>query len=143
MTELKVWTFFYGSYMNLEVLKEVGLKPEQYEVAKLSGFDIEILPLANLVRSNKHCVYGIIASTTHEQLKLLYAHAQNVLGGTYLPEAVLVETLDGKLKPVMCYISSTIKPASAANDYIDKIVKAASEFKFPRWYINRLESFRS
>ncbi len=95
------------------------------------------------MRSNQHCVYGIIFSTTHEQLKQLYAHAQNVLGGTYLPEAVLVDTMDGKLKPVLCYISSLTKPTSAANDYIDKIVKAASEFKFPKWYINRLESFRS
>jgi hypothetical protein len=38
----KVWTFFYGSYINLNVLNEVDLVPEQYEVAKLSGFDIRI-----------------------------------------------------------------------------------------------------
>jgi hypothetical protein len=42
----KVWTFFYGSYINLDVLKEVDLVPDQYEVATLSGFDIRIQPLA-------------------------------------------------------------------------------------------------
>ena len=33
-------TFFYGSFMNLDVRKQSGFVPERYEVAKLSGFDI-------------------------------------------------------------------------------------------------------
>lgn len=48
-----VWTFFYGSYMNLDVLKEVDLVPGRVEVARLNGFDILIRPLANLVRSDQ------------------------------------------------------------------------------------------
>jgi hypothetical protein len=45
-----VWTFFYGSYINFDVLKEVDLVPESWEVARLGGFDIRIEPRANLVR---------------------------------------------------------------------------------------------
>jgi hypothetical protein len=41
------WTFFYGSYINLSVLKEVELVPDQYEIAKLNGFDIQIQPLVH------------------------------------------------------------------------------------------------
>lgn len=129
--------------MNLDVLKEVDLVPEQFEVAKLNGFDIEIRPLANLVRSDQHCVYGIIATTTHEELKRLYAHAQDILGGTYLPEAVIVETLENKMIPALCYISQSLEPKPPANEYVEKIVNAARTFKFPTWYIDRLESFRS
>ena len=58
MAEPTVWTFFYGSYMNLSVLKEVNLIPGQWEVANLNGFDIQIQPRANLIRSEQHCVYG-------------------------------------------------------------------------------------
>lgn len=82
--------------MNLGVLKEVGLVPERFETARLSGFDLQIQPHANLVRSDQHCVYGVVATATHQQLARLYAHAKDVLGEVYLPEAVLVETLDGK-----------------------------------------------
>lgn len=82
MAEPKVWTFFYGSFINLDVLKQVNLLPEQVEVAKLNGFDIRIRPLANLVRSDQHCVYGIVATATHDELNRLYAYAQTGLGGT-------------------------------------------------------------
>jgi len=142
MTEPKIWTFFYGSYMNFNVLKEVNYILEQWEAAKLHGFDIVIQPRANLARSEPHCVYGIVATATHQELDRLYAHAQNVLGEIYLPEAVLVETLDGNWKPALCYICPAMQPRPAANDYIDRIVGPAREFKFPEWYIERLESFR-
>ncbi|MGH7597900.1 MAG: gamma-glutamylcyclotransferase family protein, partial [bacterium] len=64
MAERKVQTFFYGSYMNLAVLKEMGIIPERWEVAKLSGYDIRIEPRANLVPSEQHCVFGVIATAT-------------------------------------------------------------------------------
>lgn len=47
----RIWTFFYGSYMNPGVLEEVDLHPEAFEVARLDGFDIRIGPLANLVQT--------------------------------------------------------------------------------------------
>ena len=142
MAEPKIWTFFYGSYINFTVLKEVDLVPERWEVAKLSGFDIRIQPRANLVRSDQHCVYGIVATATHQELGRLYAHAQDVLGETYLPEAVLVQTLKGKWLPALCYLAATMEPQPAANDYIDRIAGPARSFGFPEWYVRRIESFR-
>jgi hypothetical protein len=59
MTDLilpKVWVFFYGSYINFEVLKEVDLVPGAWEVARAPGFDIRIAPRANLIRSDQHTV---------------------------------------------------------------------------------------
>jgi hypothetical protein len=94
------------------------------------------------VRSEQHGVYGIVATATHQELSRLYAHAKEMLGETYLSEAVLVETLDGKWKPALCYICPEMQPRPAAQDYVDRIVKPAKEFGFPEWYIKRLESFR-
>ena len=142
MPESTVWTFFYGSYMNFDVLKEVNLVPPKWEVAKLHGFDIRIQPRANLIRSNQHGVYGIIAAATHQELDRLYAHAKDALGEIYLPEAVLVETLEGKWKPALCYICPEMQPRPAANDYLNRILKPARELGFPEWYVQRLESFR-
>jgi hypothetical protein len=142
MTRPKVWTFFYGSYMNLNVLKEVDLVPERYQVARLTGFDIRIQPLANLVKSDRHCVYGMVATATHEELKRLYAHAEHTLGGVYLPEAVLTETLHHTWRPALCYIAPSMDPKPATADYIERIVGPAKEYGFPTWYIERVESFR-
>jgi hypothetical protein len=142
MSEGKIWTFFYGSYINFSVLKEVDFVPERWEVAKLSGFDIGIQPLANLVRSSQHCVYGIVATATHHELYRLYTHAKDVLGEVYLPEAVLVETLDGKWTPALCYVCPQMAVRPATNDYINRIVGPAKQHGFPEWYVQRIESFR-
>jgi hypothetical protein len=139
----KVSVFFYGSYMNMEVLREADYFPQEYEVARLYGYDIEIRPRANLVRSDRALVYGILTTGTPDELERLYAHAKTVLGETYLPEAVLVETLDGKCKPALCYIAHEMTEEPPANDYVDRILKPARELAFPGWYIERLESFRS
>jgi AIG2 family protein len=142
MNEPQVAVFFYGSYMNLRVLAEVHVIPSHVETAKLSGFDIEIRPLANLVRSDGRCVYGLLTTATHAELDRLYAHARNVLGGTYLPHPVVVETQDGKVTPALCYIAASLEVASASNGYIDRIVKPARDHGFPTHYIERLENFR-
>ena len=142
MAQYRIWTFFYGSFINLDVLKGLGVVPEHCEVGKLVGFDISIEPLANLIRADNQVVYGILATTTHEELDRLYAHAQDVLGGQYLPEAVLVEASDGRQIPALCYIARTLDRGPADDRYIDKIVSAATAFGFPASYIRRIESFR-
>lgn len=142
MTTPEIWTFFYGSYINLDVLIEVNYRPREYEVARLPGFDITIQPLANLVRSERHTAYGIVATGTHTELDHLYDHAENVLGGRYLPEAVLVQTMTGRWMPVLCYIAPQLSGGKATEDYVQRIVTPAKEHGFPDWYIKRLESFR-
>ncbi len=143
MADPKVAVFFYGSYMNRAVLKEAGLAPEQFEVAKLTGFEIEIRPLANLTPSDTGCTYGLLTLATHEELERLYAHAREVLCGTYLPRAVVVEVRGGGLQPALCYIAPSLEPRPAANEYIDRVVAPARQHGFPLWYLERLESFRS
>ena len=143
MVEPKVWVFFYGSYMNFSVLREVDLAPELWEVARLHGFDIRIQPRANLVPSEPHCVYGIVAKATHAELARLYAHARDVLGEVYLPEAVLVQTLAGSWRPALCYLCPDMAPRPADNAYVERIAGPARDLGFPQWYIARLESFRA
>ena len=141
MSDPAVVTFFYGSYMNLEVLREVDLVPDRVEVAILAGFDIEIRPLANLVESVAHCVYGILAAATHAELDRLYTHAREVLGGVYLPHPVLARSRTGQFEPALCYIAPSLPPAPAKPDYVARIVGPARSYGFPDWYVERLESF--
>jgi hypothetical protein len=128
--------------MNLSVLETVDVTPRHHEVACLRGYDILIRPLANLVRSDADCVFGIVATTTHDDLGRLYNHARNVLGAVYLPEAVVAETADGTLKPALCYVAPTLEAKRAAASYVDRIIEPAREYGFPDWYLQKLESFR-
>ncbi len=140
MAAPKVRVFFYGSFINRQVLAGGGLVPERVEVGRLWGFDIRIETLATLVRSDQHCVYGIVCDATHDELRHLYG--QDWLDGAYFPEAVLVEAEDRRLVPCLCFIAPTRPPARPADDYVDWITGAAREYGFPSWYIERLERFR-
>src|SRR5262245_4919019 len=120
MAEPKVWVFFYGSYINFGVLRDVGLVPEEWEVARLDGFDSRIQRGAKLIRSDG-CVYVRVATATHAELARLYTHARDVLGEVYLPEAVLVQTLRGLWRPALCYLCPEMAPRPAESAYVERI----------------------
>ena len=133
--------FFYGSYINLDVLREVDLIPQSIENAMLRGYEILVRPLANIVPAERGIVFGILATATHAELARLYQHAAEILGGIYLPHAVIVET-NGGLRPALCYISNRSKQSAADPEYVERIVAPARDYGFPDWYIDHLKSFK-
>jgi hypothetical protein len=116
-----------------------GLQPDRIEVVKLSGFDIHFSPHADISRSDRHSIYGILVWATHEELHNLYS-MDGV--GIFLPEAIIVETSAGTLQPAMCYIPPARDNKPADQDYLAEILKAAREYRFPDWYLEKLERFR-
>ena len=109
MADPKVRAFFCGSYMNLGVQREVDHVPERWEVARLGGFDIQIRPRANLIRSDRDIVYGIATTASHPELARLYAHGRDVLGAV----AVLAQLPSGLWRVCLCYICPDIAPRPA------------------------------
>lgn len=123
--------------MRRNVMARGGFQPEHIEVAKLGGFDIRIDPHANIIRSDQHCIYGILVYATHKELNSLY-DMDGV--GVFLPEAVNVGLQNGSLQAALCYIppARISKPADIA--YLERLITTAQEYKFPAWYVQKLMS---
>jgi cation transport regulator ChaC len=143
MAELRVWVFFYGSFMDAALLEQRGIVPVQIEVVRLPGYAISIGPLANLTPSAADCVYGVLVRLTHRELEHLYADLPSATGTLYLPDAVLVQTESGCWRPALSYVALPSEPAPPAPDYLEHILGAAREHRFPDWYLRRLEAFRA
>ncbi len=95
-----------------------------------------------LIPSDRHTVWGVNATATHGELARLYtAHAQGLLGRSYLPEAILTFTADGRLRPAMTYICADMDPRPADKAYVEQISGPARQFGFPDWYVEHIESF--
>ena len=138
----KVWTFFYGSFMNPEVLGKAQVRPTEAQMARLDGWDIRIAPHATLVPVNGRSVFGVLGQLTHPDLEKLYT--KDWFGfGTYLPEAVLVADSAGRFLPALTYVAWDMEGGRPSEEYLHKIVIVAQQFKFPDWYINRIKSFAS
>ena len=104
----KVWTFFYGSFMNPDVLAEADVHPIGQQMARLDDWELKIAPRATLIPTQGSCVYGILAQLTHSEIDRLYA--KDWFGfGTYLPEAVMVTNSVGHPSAAMCYVAWQIE----------------------------------
>jgi len=143
MAARKVQIFFYGSYINLSVLEEAGIKRRAFAPAAVHGFEIQVKPLANLVEGGDGVVYGILANLTHEELDKIYRHATGAMKGhIYEPEAVIVHTRGGKTVPAMVYICHDMETEAPDPAYVDRILKSARDYGFPKWYQERLAGFK-
>jgi hypothetical protein len=144
MSDRKIQVFLYGSSINLDVLSKAGLKKRAFAPAVVAGFDLIIQPVANMVESGDGIVYGILANFTHAELAaMMNSHTPSLTGATYNVEPIIVRTRGGRVVPAVAYISVDMEPAFADSDYIDRILKPAKNYGFPRWYLERIEAFRS
>lgn len=144
MAERKLQVFFYGGYMNMKTLEDLGVAKRAFAPASIHGYELVIQPHANIVEAGDGVVYGILANMTHAELDKLYGDNINQrLGVPYLPEAMLVFTRGGKITPAIVYVAHDMKPGFADSDYVDTIMKPAETYGFPRWYIERIASFKS
>ena len=139
-TKKRIAAFFYGSFIRKDVMALGGFHPETVEVAKLNGYDITFDPHANIFRSGQNAVYGVLVYPSHEELSRLYSR-DGV--GVFLPEAVVVETSNNRMLPAICYMPPGRKDDPADLVYVEHIIKAARDHGFPKWYLSRLEEFRS
>ena len=141
MEEKLVWVFFYGLYMDNEVLAGLGVTPERREAASLTGYEFRIASWGYLTRSERGRVYGIVMALTHDDLERLYTPFNSFLTHRYSPVPVLVETADGAQLSALCYV--TTPPAGPVNqEYVEKILALAEKYAFPGWYVEHLAGFR-
>jgi hypothetical protein len=76
-----------------------------------------------------------VATGTYTELARLYAQAENLLGGRYLPEAVLAQTSSGRWLPALTYIAATLSGNHANENAViqsspaqDRLLKRAPGF---------------
>ena len=135
--QASVWGFFYGGLINPAVMERVGMAPSRREVATLSGFDLRIAPYVDLVRSPGQTVFGLLMEVTQGELQRTYAQ----LKASYFPEAVLAQTLDGRLRPALCYLAAAMPPGQAEAAHVEALAAPAEQLGFPDWYLAKIRSF--
>jgi hypothetical protein len=54
---------------------------------------------------------------------------------------VLAETLDGALRPALCYLAPEMSDAPADPTYVRQLAECVRALGLPEWYALRVESF--
>jgi Gamma-glutamyl cyclotransferase, AIG2-like len=92
--------FFYGLYMDVDVLREKGIQPRHVRQASVRGFSIRIGQRATLVPADQDRVYGLLMDLSHDEIDRLYAEPSVRM---YRPEAILCELEGGDHVAALCF----------------------------------------
>jgi hypothetical protein len=136
MSERTIDVFFYGLFMDVEVLEEAGVAPKNARRAYADGFELRIGQRATLVPSANGRVYGMIFAFTHADLDRLYAKPGLE---HYRAEAILVQTFDGQSTPALCFnLIEVPQPLEQNEEYANRLRTVLTKLSFPEDYISTL-----
>ena len=72
--------FFYGLYMDPEILKSKGVEPRNPRIAIVKGYKLRIGNMATLLRSEGSEANGIVYSLTHSEIVVLMLKSNSGTG---------------------------------------------------------------
>lgn len=133
----KIDVFFYGLFMDEDLLQSKGVTPTNLRLASVSGFQLRIGNRATLVPAQAGHVLGLIASLSHVELEQLYSEPSV---RAYRPEAVLASLSNGEVLAALCFNLPEPPSADERNaDYAAKLRSLAERLNFPAEYVASIQ----
>ena len=133
MTDRRIDGFFYGLFMDSEILREnqvVAVSPRR---AYVDGYVLCIGRRATLVPTPGARAYGMVFALTHDELEKLYTAPDLE---HYRPEALLAHSLEGETLPALCYnLREAPGPDEVNAEYAARLRATLSRLDFPPEYV--------
>ncbi|HEX5942873.1 MAG TPA: gamma-glutamylcyclotransferase family protein [Anaerolineales bacterium] len=129
----RIEVFFYGLFMDEELLRAKGVMPTNIRHASVPGFQLRIGDRAALVPDPSGRVYGRIASLSHAELEQLYSEPGLQ---AYKPEAVMAQLEHGETLAALCF--NLVEPPSPEErnpDYASRLRALAERLDLPTEYV--------
>lgn len=129
--------FFYGLFMDVDLLRSKGLTPTNVELATVSGFELRIGQRAALVPHPSNSVHGVVMSLPLPELELLYSDPSVQ---AYKPQAMLARLASGGVVAALCYNLPEAPPPNDNNpQYAEKLRAVARKVGLPADYVTSLK----
>jgi cation transport regulator ChaC len=126
--------FYYGSYMDPDVLRRFGANPGEPKRAMLHGWRLVFTPHANLVRDEESTVHGVLYELPESELDTLYGPSGYVT--TYEPVNVEV-SMDGRTGAAVTHIEDAPEQPFDGS-YVMALLGIMCKVELPRMYIERI-----
>jgi hypothetical protein len=129
----RIDVFFYGLFMDEELLRSKGVTAKDMRPASVSGFQLRIGNRATLVPTQSARAFGRVVSLSHAELEQLYSEPGLQ---AYQPEAVLAQLANGETVAALCF--NLVEPPSLQErnpEYASKLRALAQRLEFPSEYI--------
>lgn len=130
--------FFYGLFMDPDLLNEKGYHPSDVKLACLEGYQLKIGKRASLAPFPGASAYGTIMAVSSEELRKLYG-SDGV--EDYIPERVRVNIIEGDTVEALTYLLPVEKMAGSNSKYAVKLANVAEKLNLPQHYLKEIEAW--
>ncbi len=136
MEDRRIDVFFYGLFMDDELLKGKGIQPTDVRLAAVSGLRLRIGARAALVPTPDAEVHGVLMKLSHAELDKLYSEPSVQ---AYRPEPVLAVASDGATIAALCYnLPEPPAPDERNAEYAAKLRTLAQRLGLPSDYVRSI-----
>ena len=136
MNSRRIDVFFYGLFMDADLLRAKGARPVNIRSACVPGFALRIGQRATLLPIPDARAYGIVMELCHAEIDQLYSEASV---RAYRPEAVMAEVTDGSCVPALCFnLLVPPGPEEANSEYAAKLRELAGRLGLPSDYVESI-----
>ncbi|MEA2624050.1 MAG: hypothetical protein QOD06_95 [Candidatus Binatota bacterium] len=133
MSDRRIDAFFYGLFMDVDLLRESNVTPLNPRRAYVDGFALRIGQRATLLPTAAARAYGMLVGLTHAELERLYG-APGL--AQYRPEAVLASPLEGQPVAALCYnLLEAPRPDERNPEYAANLRRVLQKLGFPEAYV--------
>lgn len=139
MSGRRIDGFFYGLFMDVEVLRRAGTSPSDARRAYVEDFALRIGERATLVPSPGARAYGMLIGLTHGELDRLYGAPGLEI---YRPEAVFAKLWDGEgeVVPALCFnLVDAPAPDERNAEYAERLRAVLKGLGFPAESVDLIE----
>lgn len=132
----RIDVFFYGLFMDEELLRDKGMDPRDRRLASLENFALVIGERATLVPSPGQMVHGVVFSLTVDEVEALYSDASV---SEYGPESVTARLTNNQPFQALCFNLPAAPAADHRNpQYVAKLRELAARIGLRPEYVNSI-----
>ena len=133
MSKRRITVFFYGLFMDADLLRSKEAQPTNIRPGSITGFALRIGARATLVPASGGRAHGVLMDLAHDEIDRLYSEPSVQM---YRPEPVMAEEVDGSPVAALCYnLIEPPKPEERNEAYAARLRDLAVRLKLPSDYI--------
>jgi len=129
--------FFYGLFMDANILSEKGIKPSNPRTGYLNDYALKIGNRASLIPCKNEKSYGIVMTVDEDAIHYLYAEASVA---DYIPEEVTIITNSNESITATCYNLPSELLTGTNELYALSLYKLAKQKGFPDDYLEKIKN---
>jgi hypothetical protein len=136
MDDRRLDVFFYGLFMDRQLLEGKGIRPEDVRLAVVPGFGLRLGVRAALAPAPGAEVHGVLMKLSHADLEQLYSEPSVQ---AYRPEPVLAVARNGAAVAALCYnLPEPPAPDERNAEYAAKLRAVAQRIGLPSEYVSSI-----